>query len=148
MKCRNSKSFSLIKIVIFVALIKDLFMKAKVQYNDFIGTAAADVADYGGTNKDNFEDIASFVKLDLERFKLVGISIYGVRDFSFSLICVDKEKSKPNKEHIVSMSINENIEKDFLRNIFKRFNVILYEKFDDQYPSLDISEEVNYQDFH
>ena len=50
-------------------------MKASVQYNDFKGTAAADISDaisvnFGG---DNLESFANFFKLDKEKFKIIGI---------------------------------------------------------------------------
>ena len=125
-------------------------MKASVQYNDFKGTAAADISDaisvnFGG---DNLESFANFFKLDKEKFKIIGISFYGIETPSISLLCVDLEKSKSGKEHIVSMRVEWNYERHPLEVLFKRFDVVLHQKYDEKYPQLDYDEEIRYEDFH
>lgn len=123
-------------------------MKASVQYNDLVGTAAADITDFIGGN--SLEEIAKYVELDMDRFKLVGLSIYGTEHPSVSLICVDKEQSQGGKEYIVNMNLADTIEKknEFLSIILKRLHVVLYEKGDLRYPPLEYNEEVSYNDYH
>jgi hypothetical protein len=124
-------------------------MKASVQYNDFKGTVAADISDaLGGPGGDDLKTIGQYFKLDDNRFKIVGLSIYGTENFHVSLICVDKEKSSEFKEHIVSMRCDIDNEKEILDILFKRLQIVLHDKFDDKYPSLNYLEEVNFRDFH
>lgn len=125
-------------------------MKASVQYNDFRGTAAADMSDaisvnFGG---DNLESFANFFKLNKERFKIIGISFYGRESPSISLLCVDLEKSQNGKEHIVSMSVEWTYERHPLEVLFKRFDVVLHQKYDEKYPQLHYHEEVRFENFH
>lgn len=122
-------------------------MKASVQYNDLVGTAAADITDFIDGN--SLEEIAKCVELDMDRFKLVGLSIYGTEP-SVSLICVDKEQSQGGKEYIVDMSLPDTIEKknNFLSIILKRIHVVLYERGDSKYPPLEYNKEVSYSDYH
>ena len=124
-------------------------MKADVQYNDFVGTAAADISDHLGSKYgDYLESFAKYFAIDQERFKTIGISVYGTDNFYISLICVDKHKSTEQKEHIISMSIEIKNEKDILDFLFKRLHIVLHSKFDDKYPNLEYDEEVRYEDFH
>lgn len=124
-------------------------MKASVQYNDFKGTASADISDFlGGAGGDDMEGLAKYFDLNQERFTPIGISIYGTNKFYVSLVCVDKEKSTPEKEHIVKMSCEVEDEKEILDILFKRLHIVLHNKFDDKYPNLEYDEEVNYSDFH
>ncbi len=124
-------------------------MKADVQYNDFIGTTAADISDGLGTKYgDSLSSFGKFFKINEDRFKVVGISVYGTEEFYISLICVDKQRSNEEKEHIVSMSIEIENEKEILNFLFKRLHIVLHSRFDDKYSKLDYDEEVNYEDFH
>jgi len=124
-------------------------MKADVQYNDFTGTAAADISDFlGGKYGDNLDSYAKYFKIDQERFKIIGISIYGTENFYISFICVDNERSTPQKDYIVKMSIEIEEKKDILDFLFKRLHIVLHSKFDTKYPTLGYDEEVNYEDFH
>lgn len=123
-------------------------MKADVSYNDFKGTAAADIADYLGSKSTNdIDGLANKFNIDTSKLKPIGLSIFGTDNFNISLICVDIEKSTNEKEHIVKMSFNES-KKASLNDIFKRFEVILYNKHDSKYPNIDGYEEVNYEDYH
>ncbi|MFA5417690.1 MAG: hypothetical protein WC341_04445 [Bacteroidales bacterium] len=124
-------------------------MIANVTYNDFIGTVATDISDrLGRAGVDNIKGIAKFFHLDEERFKPVGISLYEIDGFHISLLCVDKEKSTEEKEHIVSMSCEVDNEKEIIDILFKHLSIVLYDKFDNKYPELDYDEEVRYRDFH
>lgn len=124
-------------------------MEASVQYNDFKGVAAADIADnLGGILGDDLASLAKRFKLDQHRFTIVGISIYGVSEPRISLICVDNERSADGKEHIVSMFYDKEGDDPKLKNLFKRFNVVLHDKHDDKYPNLEYHEEVRFSEFH
>jgi hypothetical protein len=124
-------------------------MKAQVQYNDFEGTVAADISDgLGGVHGDDLESIGKYFNLDENKFKIVGISIYGTNEFSISLICIDIERSTDKKEHIVSMSCEVDDEKEILDILFKRLHIVLYDKFDDKYVNMDYDSEVRFSDYH
>jgi hypothetical protein len=125
-------------------------MEASVQYNDFKGTAAADISDYISTTFDGdyLESFASFFKINKEKFKITGISINGTENFHISLLCVDLEKSTEDKEHIVSMSIDWKSERNPLDVLFKRLEIVLHERFDEKYPSINYDEEIRFEDYH
>lgn len=124
-------------------------MKADVQYNDFIGTAAADISDgLGGIGGDNLETIGRYFNLDENRFKIVALSISGRKEFGISLICVDKQRSTESKEHIVKIICNTRNEEDILSILFKRLNIVIHDRFDTKYVNKDYDEEVRFSDFH
>jgi len=124
-------------------------MKAQVPYNDFEGSVAADISDgLGGVHGDNLERIGKYFNLDENRFKIVGISIYGTNEFSISLICIDLERSTDKKEHIVSMLCEVDDEKEILDILFKQIHIVLYDKFDDKYVNMDYDSEVRFSDYH
>lgn len=124
-------------------------MKADVQYNDFVGTAAADISDaLGSKYGDHLESYGKYFKIDESRFEVVGLSIYGTDEPYVSLVCVDKQKSTPTKEHIVKMSIEIENPKDTLDFLFKRLHIVLYGRFDEKYRNMDYDEEIDYDDFH
>lgn len=119
-------------------------MKARTQYSDLKGTAAADVN--SGVEADKFEFIARDIGLDTERFKIVGVKLYGIPNASISLICLDKTLTTPQKDYIVDMSIeNDN---DLVEFIFERFSVVLYDQFDKRYSAIDEVHEVRFSEFH
>lgn len=122
-------------------------MKASVQYTDFKGTVAADISDgIGNFFGDDIKGISKYFKIDEKRFTPVGLTIYGTEKFYVSLLCIDIERSTDEKEFIVKMSCT--VKKDILDRLFKRLEIVLYDKFDDKYPELDYDEESNYEDFH
>ena len=124
-------------------------MKADVQYNDFVGTAAADVADFLGAKfGDELESFAKYFKIDESRFTVIGVSIYGTNHFFISLLCVDKHKSNEDKEYIVSMSVNIDDHKEILDMLFKRMHIVLHSKYDNRHSELKYDEEVDYDDYH
>lgn len=124
-------------------------MKADVQYNDFIGSAAADISDYLGSNfGDELDSFSKYFKIDKDRFKIIGISIYGTDSFLISMLCVDNKMSTAEKEHIVKMTIDIKDEKEILNFLFKRLHIVLHSRFDSKYPQLNYDEEVNYNEYH
>lgn len=97
-------------------------MKADVQYNDYIGTAAADISDH--------TDLKAFLqsrKVDTKRFDPIGASFYhGYNDFfSMSIICTDRDKSTTVNPYIVKIHFESAITHEEFFNLFKRFNVIV-----------------------
>lgn len=124
-------------------------MKADLQYSDFVGTAAADISDFlGSIYGNNIESFGKYFKLDQNRFKVIGLSIYGTENHHISLLCVDKHKTTDKKEHITSISIDIKDDNEFLSFLFKRLHLVLYSRFDDKYPNLNYDEELNYDDYH
>ena len=123
-------------------------MKASVSYNDFVGTAAADVSDgLGNADGDTLKSIGQFLGLDGDRFKMVGLSIYGTDDFYVSLICVDKH-SRKDTEEVVSMSYDVETSGNILDILFKRLHIVLHDRYDEQSPKLDYAREVRFSDYH
>ena len=95
-------------------------MKAEVQFNDYIGNAAADMTDFDSLR------IQAYMKekgIDEARYEFIGISFYASGDserVSFSFICRDKEDGSVKD---IGFEKDQTVD-EFLR-FFKRFNVIL-----------------------
>ncbi len=124
-------------------------MKANVQYNDFTGTAAADISDFLATKyTGGLKAFGKYFKIDESRFEVVGVSVHGTDKFYVSLVCIDKHKSTADKEHIVSMSIELENPRDILDILFKRLHIVLHAKTDKKYHDLRYDEEVEYENFH
>lgn len=120
-------------------------MIADTQYNDLIGTVAADISDHVGTDN-TLKELGSYFNIDNERLKVVGISIYGTESFRVSFICIDIEKSKNGKEFIVKVDVGLGREK-ILDVLFKRLHIVLFDRFDSKYSTLDYDKEVQLRDY-
>lgn len=110
-----------------------------------------DISDgLGGVGGDNLESIGKYFGLDKNRFDIVALSINGRKEFSISMICVDKDRSTISKEHIVKMrcQIDDEDKDDILSILFKRLNMVIHDKFDKKYVDKDYDEEANFSDFH
>ena len=96
-------------------------MKAKVQYNDFVGTAAADISDH--TNLTIFLQSRG---VDMERYNAIGAKFYsGERGFfSASIICIDKNCGE-GENPIIEITFESDISRDEFFSLFKRFSVII-----------------------
>jgi hypothetical protein len=124
-------------------------MKADVQYNDFLGTSAADISDFlGSKHGDTLESIGKYLKVDTIRFKVIGISLYGINSTAISLICVDKNRSTEDKEYLVSMFIDTELDDKIIKHLFKRLHIVLYSKFEKKYQDMDADEEIRYSEYH
>lgn len=101
-------------------------MKASVQYNDFKGTAAADISDHNSLN-----DFIQNRGVDVERYNAVGATFYsGYNDFlSVSFICLDNELSTDQKKIYVTLNFENEINYNEFFDLFKRFNVVIKERF-------------------
>ncbi|MFV5691928.1 hypothetical protein ACM55K_07890 [Flavobacterium sp. LT1R49] len=115
-------------------------MKADVQYNDYIGTSAADISDH--TDLDKFLTERG---VDTERYESFGASFYsGYSDFfTASIICRDKLKTTEIKPYIVEFDFD--ITKDEFFELFKRFHVVITEKFD-KHSNREIDENISLLD--
>lgn len=91
--------------------------QADVQYNDFKGTAAADIADFT-----NLEEFLKTKGVDVNRYNPVGVDFFSSYDScSYGVICKDKEAN--NKLVEIRFESKGSYEEFF--SLFKRFNVIL-----------------------
>lgn len=122
-------------------------MKASTKYNDFIGTAAADISSFT-----NFNKLLEDHKVDTARYEPIGIRLFHgdntaneSDDFFIQVICIDKEKSTDKNNFIVAIGFdNEITYKDFFR-LFKRFEVLVTSNHKDSlFQSFDINEEVHF----
>lgn len=117
-------------------------MKANAQYNDFIGTSAADISDD--------YDLTKFLTargVDTDRYQAIGAEFYSgyAQHFTASIICLDTEQSTTDKKHIVELSFEVEVTRDEFFNLFKRFNVIITNKYGG-YPDQDIDEQITIDD--
>ncbi len=114
-------------------------MKADVQYNDFVGTSAADISD--NTN------LKTFLKdrgVDTDRYEAIGSKFFShYNDFNASIICIDKEKSEGDNLHIVSISFENDFDKREYFNLFKRYEVITVPEY---YNKFKINDEITHDD--
>lgn len=96
-------------------------MKASVQYDDYVGTCAADINDF-----QNLEDILKEWNVDTGRFFPVGVTFFsGSSGHVFlSILCEDKQR---NDGKIVKISYDRDpgYSAQEVVNLFKRFEVIL-----------------------
>jgi len=120
-------------------------MKATTQYDDMLGTAAADISDFANNN---LEQVAVNLGVDTSRFKIVGISLYGLDVSSIALICEDLARSDEHNKHMVKLYLDsDNQDPDVISDIFKRLAIVLYLRTDEVYPDIDRYEELNLSDF-
>jgi len=116
-------------------------MKAKVKYNDFIGTAAADIGDQNQINV--------FLKsknVDVERYRPIGAILNSTYNSSFGamIICVDKDKSISESPYIISVHFGESeFSRDDFFDLFKRFHLVVSEK---GYQNSEIDEKLDFRD--
>ncbi len=109
-------------------------MKATVQYNDFVGSTAADISDYT-----TLEKYLEEINVDTKRFHPIGtrfFTSYGDR-CNVAIICEDIT----NNNSLVELSLDEMSISDFL-SLFKRMEIILHLKgYEDR--NIDMSITVN-----
>lgn len=96
-------------------------MKAKVQYNDIVGTAAADISDYYLNSLTEYLK-SNFKNFDSGRYTCVGCEFYASYGQypNVYFVCKDNKDSsyrifKPNKEYTLE---------DFFE-MFKRFSITI-----------------------
>lgn len=111
-------------------------MEAKTQYNDYIGTAAADISDH--ISLDQFLAVRI---INIDNYEVIGAQFFSsnIGGFSASIICIDKVRTIGNKTHVVQINFKDNLEIDEFFSLFKRFEVILYTD-PEKYKDLEIDE--------
>lgn len=119
-----------------------MILKAQVQYNDFVGTAAADITDHC--------DLKKFLllrKVDIDRYEPVGVSFYSGYNYNFnaSIICLDRNRSSEGSPYLVDISFEGDFNRDEFFNLFKRFHVMITSKTRG-YDQIEISEEIVFDD--
>jgi hypothetical protein len=117
-------------------------MKVTVQYNDFIGTAAADISDHTDLNK-----FLASRGIDTDRYEAIGASFYyGYSDFfSASIICIDRQQSTKSNKFITKISFEDEFDREEFFDLFKRFNVVISTKHGN-YSELEVKEEITFDD--
>lgn len=117
-------------------------MKATVQYNDFIGTAAADISDHTDLNK-----FLASRGIEIDRYEAIGASFYsGYSDFfSASIICIDRQQSTESNKFISKISFEDELDRDEFFNLFKRFNVVISTK-NGNYSELEVKDEITFDE--
>lgn len=118
-------------------------MIAETQYTDLTGTVAADISDFTARSN-QLHEVANHFNIDQKRFKAIGLSVYGIEEFYVSFICIDKEKSTEEKDHICQINIETS--KDIMPLIFKRLHIVLYDKGDEKYRKMEVDEEIDQSD--
>lgn len=113
-------------------------MKASTQYNDFIGTAAADISDHI-----NLEGFLNSRGVDTDRYTPIGANFYhGYADFfSASIICIDSNQSTDEKPYIVQLHFEGDFSHIDFFNLFKRFDVLIT-KNHEHFEKCEIHEEI------
>lgn len=102
-------------------------MKASVQYNDLVGTAAADVSDFHNDHLQFFLK-NTFEGFDDARYRCVGCRIYmsGHSDHAnVYFICYDNQEAK----HVYLTPKKEFTLKDMV-SMFKRFEIVIGQDID------------------
>lgn len=102
-------------------------MKAEVQYNDYIGTAAADIADEFVGSMDEYLSIKSrrFCKAN---YHCIGCELrpYGTDKLDAEFYCRDLKTGQ-----IVPMRFNQPFNLSDLLVMFKRFAIVMGENIED-----------------
>lgn len=109
-------------------------MRAKVQYNDYKGTAAADDADGF-----KLKNLLKQKGVDIERYEAVGTSFFSHYSdvFTASIICFDNEEKK-----YVEFEFSPDIQRDDFFSLFKRFSVVITLDHTDHQEDFEISESI------
>jgi len=97
-------------------------MKAETQYNDYVGTVAADISDHIDLNQ-----FLSNRGVSIENYETIGVRFFSssIGGFSASIICIDKAQSDNNKNHVVQLDFEKELNPEEFFSLFKRFEVIL-----------------------
>lgn len=113
-------------------------MKATAQYDDFIGTGAADISDHFTLN-----DFLNEKGVNTEIYSAIGASFYHGEHgfFMASIICKDLVQSTENSPYYVKLSFEDDITYPQFFNLFKRFSVDVTTRFLD-HDQVIIKEEI------
>ena len=117
-------------------------MEVSTPYDDLKGIVAADVSNLS-TTTNRLEELAEAIEIDTERYNVIGLDIYGIGEFFVKLIAIDKEKSNEEKEHLVTIAIDD---QENLKRIFKDLHIVLVNKFKQQYLKRKIDEKIDIEE--
>lgn len=95
-------------------------MKANTKYNDFTGTATADISDH--TNLHKF--LCNY-NIDTERFTPIGAQFYTGDSGSFYVSIICKEKREDGNGEVVKIEFFNEITHEMFFSLFKRFKVVV-----------------------
>ena len=103
-------------------------MKASVQYNDLVGTAAADISDfYNNSLQTYLKEL--YPHYDGERYRCDGCNIFtsdSCENATVRFICYDTLERK----YVYFVPLNDYTFKDVV-NMFKRFDIVIGKMVDD-----------------
>ena len=102
-------------------------MKASVQYNDYLGTAAADIADEFVNSMDEYLALRS-KRFNKAKYHCIGCELrpYGIDKLDLEFYCRDLQTRQ-----IVPMRFNCEFKLTELLVMFKRFAVVIGEHIED-----------------
>lgn len=102
-------------------------MRAKVQYNDYEGTAAADIADEFINSMDEYLSLRS-KQFNKAKYHCVGCELrpYGIDKLDVEFYCRNLQTRQ-----IVTMRFNSEFKLTDLLVMFKRFAVVMGEHIED-----------------
>lgn len=95
-------------------------MKAKTRYNDFTGTAAADIS-----YNTNLNEFLQTYNIDTERFFPIGAQFQTGDSGSFYVSIICKEKRENSNGEIVKIEFFNEITHEMFFSLFKRFKVVV-----------------------
>lgn len=98
-------------------------IKASVQYNDFVGTSAADISDYV-----NLDQYLTSKGVDTTKYQPIGVEFFSSYSdrVHIRFICIEAET-----QEIKAIGFKKDITKDEFFDLFKRFDIILTKKYID-----------------
>lgn len=131
-----------------VNFIKPQNMKKEDIGIDFVGTALAEISTKFSLHGNLLEQIGRHFNIEESKLTVIGISIYGTENFEISLICVDKEKSTSEEEHIVKMLLDIPNQSQILKTLFRKLYIEFYAKHDEHYSKITNRQEIKYSDYH
>lgn len=99
-------------------------MKASVQYNDLLGTAAADVSDFENNSLQSYLS-RRFKSFNGERYLCVGCTIFdsgqnGIPLLGIRFLCLDQKENK-----YVYLCPLEKLSNDEILSLFKRLEIVI-----------------------
>ncbi len=115
-------------------------MKASTQYNDYTGTAAADISDHL-----RLEDYLKEKGLDTDRYKPIGVELFCGYSKSVNprFICIDQTSEE---KVALTFAFEKQIPINEFLDLFKRFNVILTWGKDKDYSGWELNDDTQYID--
>ncbi|GAB3527679.1 hypothetical protein GCM10027443_04520 [Pontibacter brevis] len=97
-------------------------MKANVHHHDFFGSAAADISE-----RITLQKFLESKGVDTERYEAVGagFDVGQEEPFSGFIICRDNQKSTEERDQLIRLHFEKEINQEEFFSLFKRFEVLL-----------------------